>query len=107
MLTNGRIDIAILSEKPEEAEHLLDSFTGQQDVTVRRVRVLHERSEDWTQVVTAIIDVVGAVGISVLSNWIWENLRGRSVRVRVNRREIDLDDRGQIQKIIEEEIEYL
>lgn len=45
-----------------------------------------------------------AVG-SVIAAWIIDKFRGRTTTIRLNHREVDLDDEGQVRRIVEDEIE--
>ena len=45
-----------------------------------------------------------AVG-SVIAAWIIDKFRGSTTRIRINHREVDLDDEGQVRRIVEDEIE--
>ena len=46
---------------------------------------------------------MGAAG-NLLSSWIIDKLKGKATVIRVNRREVHLDNEGRIRKLIEEEI---
>jgi len=55
-----------------------------------------------------VITVVGTVAAELiargLADWLTDNFQGRSERVEVSRRVVELDDRGQVARVIEEQI---
>jgi hypothetical protein len=72
-------------------------------VTVRFTGALQYRSVDVAPLLTFLLAVAAGVPSSVSAQWIVDRFRGRAERVTINRRIIDLDDDGQIRRIVEEE----
>jgi len=73
--------------------------------TTVRYRGMQEfRGADIAPVLQFILDVGATVTGTVIAAWLVGKFRGRASRVTINRREIDLDDEGQVRRIVEEEV---
>jgi len=73
------------------------------------VIVVCERNEIRRGAISEILielsmSLVAGVSSSLLATWLYENLRGRTARLRINRREVDMQEEG-IENIIGEERE--
>ena len=56
------------------------------------------------ETITLAVSVPLSVGASLAANWLYDKLRGRADRIRIDRREITLD-KGEITKILEEKLD--
>ena len=48
--------------------------------------------------------VAAGVPATLVADWILGRFRGRAERLTINRRSIDIDDEGQVRRIVTEEI---
>ena len=82
-------------------------ISGQDGTTVRYEGMIESRAVDIPTVLQFLMDTGSGVSATVIvgiSAWIIGRFRGRTDKVRVNSREIDLDDEGNVRRIVEEEI---
>lgn len=59
------------------------------------------------QVITIVLSVGGSIAINMVSNYIYDKLkkhRGENLEMTVNRREVKFNNKGEIAKVIEEEL---
>ena len=75
------------------------SITLQKDIKRRSLTVPPET-------ITLILSVGGSITANVISTWLYEKLKGRAIRLHIDRKEIQIDN-GEIKKIIEESIDKL
>jgi hypothetical protein len=62
------------------------------------------RGADVPPVLQFLMDAGSQVSAGLIVAWIIANFRGRTKKVTINRREIDLDDEGNVRRVVEEEI---
>jgi hypothetical protein len=62
------------------------------------------RMEVDSHLIELVITFSSGVSTSLIATWIYDKLKGRASRVRINRKEVKFD-KGQIEKILIEEIE--
>lgn len=80
------------------------------DATITLLPMAGKRSGltyDATPILEFILTVGGTIGLNVVRNYLYDKLtmNGKDkLRVTINRREVNLNSRGQITRIIEEEI---
>jgi hypothetical protein len=78
---------------------------GPPGTTVRYDGQMQFRSVD----VAPLLEFVGQFGAGVTSTvvaeWIVGKFRGRAAKITINRREVNLDDEGQIRRVLDEVIE--
>ena len=74
-------------------------------VTVRLTDAMEFRSQGIGPELTFLLTMAGGVASAItIAEWIIGRFRGRTTRLTINRRIIDLDDEGQVRRIVEEEI---
>jgi hypothetical protein len=65
------------------------------------------KAEGIPQVITIILSCGGTVALGVVSNYIYDKLKNHSdehLKMTINRREVKYNNKGEIAKILEEEI---
>ena len=77
---------------------------GPADTTVHYDGMIESRAVDVAPVLQFLIDVGKTATASVIAAWMIARFRGRVGTVTINRRTVDLDDEGQVRRIVEEEI---
>jgi hypothetical protein len=74
-------------------------------VTVRFTNAMEFRSQGLGPELTFLVTLAGGVASAItIAEWIIGRFRGRTTRLTINRRIVDLDDEGQIVRVVEEEI---
>jgi hypothetical protein len=79
-------------------------LAGPDGLTIRYEGMLLSRGADIPPVMQFILDVAANIPASIIATWIVSRFRGRAEKVTINRRTIDLDDEGQVRRIVEEEV---
>jgi hypothetical protein len=79
----------------------VDSPSG---LTVRFSGQTEFRSLDVGPLMEFAVAVSAGVTAKLVADWIVAKFRGRTTGITINRRVIDLDDEGQVRRIVEEEI---
>ena len=74
------------------------------DVTVTLGSMSIRKGFGVPETITLVVEFTSGVGASLVAAWLYNKLRGRSEKVRIERTEIQLDE-GQIKRIITEKIE--
>jgi hypothetical protein len=77
---------------------------GPAATTVRYEGMLEFRGADIPPVLQFLMDTGSGAVATVIAAWIIDRFRGRAKKVTINRREINLDDEGNVRQIVEEEI---
>jgi hypothetical protein len=75
-----------------------------QGITVRFTGSMEYRSVDTAPDLEFIVDIARGVTVALLATWIRERFRGKVQQFTINRRWVDLDDEGEVRRVIEEEI---
>ena len=78
---------------------------GPPGTTLRYEGAIESRGIDIPAVYAFVMSVATGVTAAIIADWIRDKFRGRAEKVTINRREIDLDDEGQIRRVVEEEIQ--
>ena len=77
---------------------------GPEGATVTYGGTMEYRSVDVAPVMEFVM-LAGSTAVgSVIAAWIIDKFRGRTTKISINRREVNLDDAGQVRQIVEEEI---
>lgn len=79
---------------------------GPAGTMVRYEGMVESRGADIAPVLQFLMDVGSGVTASLIVAWIIDRFRGRSTKLTINTRQVDLDDEGQVRRIVEEAIEY-
>lgn len=80
---------------PGVTVRLVDSFTQKGGLELGQLATFAIEKGESTP-----FDVVAAV----VSGWICTKLRSKKARVTINRKQVDFDDRGNVRRVIEEEL---
>ena len=103
--------IAILPEYEGERvpiplrELLGKEVPAPEGVTVRFTDTVDFRSQGIGPELTFVLTAFGGIASAItIADWIIGRFRGRTTRLTINRRIINLDDEGQVRRIVEEEI---
>ncbi len=78
---------------------------GPEGATMTYRGTTHFRSVDVAPVIEFVMLAGSGVVASVVADWIIGKFRGRTATLRINHREVDLDDAGQVRRIVEDEID--
>jgi hypothetical protein len=77
-------------------------------LTVRYEGMVETRAATIPPELQFVVDIassaVGGVIAGLVTAWVTQSFRGRATKVTINRREINLDDNGQIRQVIEDEL---
>ena len=94
--------LALLSGGEHEAGQ---QMPGPEGATVTYRGTMEYRSVDVAPVMEFVM-LAGSTAVgTVIAAWIIDKFRGRTTTIRLNHREVDLDDEGQVRRIVEDEIE--
>lgn len=58
--------------------------------TVAYAGTLDRRSFDFPSIVHALATLGGEVSVGLLTNWLYDKLKGKPVKLRINRREVEI-----------------
>jgi hypothetical protein len=72
-------------------------------VSVRYEGAIEYRGADIAPVLQFVVDAGSAATGTLIGAWIVSRFKGKVQKITINRREIDLDDQGQVRRIVEEE----
>jgi hypothetical protein len=87
-----------------------DSIELGQGLVVRMIdNNIRKGGVEWSHLATFLVEkaenVPLDVAVALLSAWIYDTLKGRKAKVSIGRTELQLDDNGQIKKVIRERLE--
>jgi hypothetical protein len=77
---------------------------GPPGTTLRYEGAVEYRAADIPTVYQFVMAVASGVTAKLIADWLCDKFRGHAQKVTINRREIDLDDEGQVRRVVEEEI---
>lgn len=77
---------------------------GPDGTTVRYEGMTETRGGDIAPVLEFVMQVGSGATALLIGTWIIAKFKGRSEKITINRREIDLDDEGQVRRIVEEQV---
>jgi hypothetical protein len=77
---------------------------GPEGTTVRYEGMIEFRGADIPPVLQFLMDAGSQVSAGLIVAWIVGHFRGRTSKVTINRREVNLDDEGNVRRVVEEEI---
>jgi hypothetical protein len=72
--------------------------------TVRYEGAVEYRGADIAPEAMFVLTVVGAVSAELIAHWVIATFGESAHKVTINRRQVDVDDEGNVRRIIEEEI---
>jgi hypothetical protein len=75
-------------------------------VTARFTGAMQYRSVDAAPDLSFVVRIAEAVTAGVIVAWLRGRFRGRTSKFTINRRLVDLDDEGQVRRIVEEELTH-
>ena len=78
---------------------------GPPGTTVRYDGQMEFRGVDIAPILQFVLQFGAGVTSSLVAAWIIEKFRGRAGKVTINRHEVDLDDAGQVRRVLDEVIE--
>lgn len=64
------------------------------------------RAVDVPPALQFILDVGSGATATLIATWVITRFRGKTKKLTINRREVDLDDEGNIRRVIEEIVDY-
>lgn len=67
--------------------------------------LIERRALDVPSVLQFIVDCSTDIEIGLLAGWLYEKVKGRATRLRINRVEIQVEE-GEIKRVLSEQIEY-
>ena len=79
---------------------------GPPGTTVRYQGMIEYRGADIAPVLQFLLDVGSGATATLIAAWVIARFRAKTETLTINRRQIDLDDEGQVRRVIEETIEY-
>jgi hypothetical protein len=79
---------------------------GPQGTTIRYDGMVEYRGADIPPVLQFAMDIGSGATAMLIAAWIIARFRGRAEKLTINRRQVDLDDEGQVRRVIDEAIEY-
>ncbi len=75
---------------------------GPAGTTVRYDGMIESRGADIPPALEFLMDVGSGATATLIAAWIIDRFRGRSEKITINRRQVDLDDEGQVRRVVEE-----
>lgn len=78
---------------------------GPAGTTVRYDGQTEFRGADIAPILEFVVQFGAGVTAALVADWIIAKFRGRAEKVKINRREVDLDDEGQVRRVVDEVIE--
>jgi len=79
---------------------------GPPGTTVRYDGMVESRGAEIAPVLQFIMEVGSGATAGFIVEWVIGRFRGRTEKLTINRRQVDLDDEGQVRRVIQETIEY-
>ncbi len=77
---------------------------GPPGTTITYEGSMESRSVDIPAVYEFVIQFGAGASSTVVATWLIDKFRGRAQKIEIDRREVDLNDEGQVVRIVEEKI---
>jgi len=61
-------------------------------------------TKELPEIIIIAVEILKAIGIGVLSAWLYDKIKGRAVTLRIKKTEVKID-KGEIERILIEEME--
>jgi hypothetical protein len=75
------------------------------NATVTWVSASLRKATGEPSVIELAVEIASGIGVGVISNWLYEKLKGRHVKLRINRVEVEHIDKDSITRVIVEQTE--
>jgi len=82
-----------------------DIITISEDVKFVYKGTLTHFAVDVPSIIHATIEIGGSIAIGIVSAWLYDRLKGRAEKIKIDRTVIEVEE-GEIRRIIEEKIRY-
>jgi len=74
------------------------------NLSIRYEGTLLRKALDFPRIISITLEIGSALAVGIAANWLYDRLRGRATKIRIERTEVRLE-RGEIKRILTERIE--